>query len=74
MSEKEIHKQIIEAVKANNNVTAENKEPVLVSYESLRGWLPELKQEEINDAILQMNSVKIIDAITGDLQFFPEFF
>ncbi|HVM88161.1 MAG TPA: hypothetical protein VMT76_08220 [Puia sp.] len=74
MKSTDIKKQIIEAVKAHHAEQIEKGEPVINSYAGLHELLSHLKPEEINAALAEMNSVKLIDEMPGSLEFFPNLF
>jgi hypothetical protein len=74
MNHSDIKNQIVEAVKNNHAEQIEKGEPVINSYAGLHKLLSHLKPDEINAALAQMNSVRIIDGMPGSLEFFPNLF
>ncbi len=72
--EPDVKKQIVEAIKKNHAVQIEKGEPVINSFAGLNKLLSHLKPNEIEAALAQMDSVKIIDSLPGSLEFFPNLF
>jgi hypothetical protein len=70
----DIKNQIVEVIKTNHAGQIEKGEPVINSYAGLHKLLSHLKPDEINAALAQMNSVRIIDGMAGSLEFFPTLF
>jgi len=73
-NEPDVKKQIVEAIKKNHAVQIEKGEPVINSFAGLNKLLSHLKPNEIEAALAQMDSVKIIDSLPGSLEFFPNLF
>ena len=70
----DIKNQIVEAIKKKHAEQIEKGEPVISSYAGLNKLLSHLKPNEIEAALAQMDSVKIIDTLPGSLEFFPNLF
>jgi hypothetical protein len=70
----DIKKQIVEAIKTNHAGQIEKGEPVTNTFAGLQKLLSHLKPNEIEVALAQMDSVKIIDTLPGSLEFFPNLF
>ncbi len=74
MKPTDTQKQIIEAIRTNHPEHIEKGSSVITSYDNLYKMLPDIHEDEIMAAIAEMNSVKILDSLSGSLQFFPTLF
>jgi hypothetical protein len=74
IDQSDIKNQIVEAIKKNHAEQIGKGDPVISSYAGLNKLLSHLKPNEIEAALAQMDSVKIIDSLPGSLEFFPNLF